>query len=793
MLTLAALIVPSIIATFIAYKKCPEIRGQWILYTELIMLVITNLPVWGMLWIVGMRQYDIFTMSSHFLIKWLLLGTSIGIFTVSGWIKIKYEGMKKLGWDMMQIFPVAVFFAVTVLVYAPASLYLNNISEFNVAVRKVVPVLGMIGIIGILMIMVIGGVLLKGRGLSFYTACVFTIGFGMYIQSSFLNPQFPEMDGAAIDWSKYQKSNIISSGVWIGIFLIIIGLAIFKTRMIEKGIKYLSYLLVGMQLVSLVVLCFTCRVDEAANIRFSKEGEFELSREKNIIVFVIDTLQADTLQKYVESEYYEEGLFDDFTFFVNTVSGGAPTNVAFPVLLSGNEYDPMQPVHEYLEDVWGKNQLHLSLEEEGYDARLYTEYQGVPEMPIDYVPNCIVTDGASIVDGTKFIQKMYQLTGFYLVPQCIKKEFWMSTNEIIDTIGWGDMYYNIDNGSFYHDVLQIKGIETNEKKAFRLYHLQGVHRAFCRDEELRQVIPDSVTEEQVMRGVAKELGIYLKQLKENEFYDQSMIVILGDHGRHEEGNIEANPAMMIKMPGEQHELQYSTAPVSFRNLYATLVEGVEEDSAAYGASVFDVSEDSDVERMHTINATVMERTGTELEHYKGSYARLIIQGDAGSGNYTEWDPSVINRMEYSVGDAISFLDESDPYADYFSHRFLKMEDGAIIGHEASMCLNLENYNTKELVLKLKCAEVYGNSQTAKIYVNGYKIGEYELAQGDTDKELSFMIPVEHIEDDRAIIRMVFPKAIMSGEIEKLKQYDRDVAIMLEEIQLEEYDDLDKKE
>ena len=121
-----------------------------------------------------------------------------------------------------------------------------------------------------------------------------------------------------------------------------------------------------------------------------------------------------------------------------------------------------------------------------------------------------------------------------------------------------------------------------------------------------------------------------------------------------------------------------------------------------------------------------------------------------------------------------------------------MEDGAIVGHEASMCLNLENYNITDLVLRLKYAEIYGSSQAVRLYVNGRKIGEYEFLQDDTDKEISFVIPVEYIENDRAIIRMVFPKAIMSGKIEKLKQYDRDIAIMLEEIQLEEYDDLDKK-
>lgn len=792
MLALVALIVPSIIATFIAYKICPEIRGRRILYVELIMLVITNLPVWGMLWIAGMRQYNIFAMSSHFLIKWLLLGSGIGVLTVSGWSKIKYEGIKKLEQDMKQIFPTAVFFAITVLVYAPASLYLNNISEFNVAVWKVVPVLGIVGIIGVVMIMATGGALLKGKGLSFYTACVFAVGLGAYIQSSFLNPQFPDMDGAVIDWNKYQKNNITSSVIWIGIVLIIIGLAIFKTKMIEKGIKYFSYLLIGMQMVSLVVLCFTCRLDETANIRFSKEGEFELSREKNIVVFVIDTLQADTLQEYIDSEYYQEGLFDDFIFFNNAVAGGASTDVAFPVLLSGNEYDPEQSWGDYTKEVWADNTFFEAMIKRGYDIRLYTEQQAIAGLPEDYAENYTLTDGAKIEDYTHFLMKLYQLGGFYLAPQVLKPVLWMSTEQVTDNIGWGDEYYSVNNVSFYRDMIRTNGFTLEDNPCFRLYHLWGVHKEFCSDENLNEVTSNSVTEQQVMQGVAKELGIYLGQMKENKLYDQSMIVILGDHGRHEEGNIEANAAMMVKMPGEQHELQYSTAPVCFRNLYATLVEEVEEDSEAYGTSVFDVSEDSDVERMHTINATIMERTGTEFEHYKGSYARLIIQGDAGSGNYIEWNPSVINAMKYRVGDVISFLDESDSYADYFSHRFFKMENGAIVGHEASMCLNLENYNTTDLVLRLKYAEIYGNSQVVRIYVNGHKIGEYEFLQDDTDKEISFVIPVEYIENDRAIIRMVFPKAIMSGKIEKLKQYDRDIAIMLEEVQLEEYDDLDKK-
>ena len=781
--SLIAIFLPSLIATLIIYRGDVAIRGKKILYTEMIMLIITNLPVWVILRGMGMKQYNIFQMSWHFLLNWFLLGILSGMTIAFGWIRIRYDGVKELSRRLKRIFPAVIFFVITVLIYAPAALYLNNIQEFNVAAIKGVPIFIIIGLFFCIFLVVIGLCFAGDKGIPFYISLIFALGLGAYVQSNFLNPQFPAMDGTVIDWSLYSENMIISGIVWGGIFLVTMILMLWRKKLVEVGIKYLSILLTMMQLVSLIVLCFTCKLNPVANIVFTKEGEFELSENKNIILFIVDTLQEDALQEYIESEYYEDGLFDDFTFFTNTVTGGAPTIVAVPLLLTGREYDPMQEVGEYRTDIFNDNYLFEMMNKKDYDICLFTDWGALGASPEDYVRNCVVTDGASIGDAVQFINKMYQLAGFYIMPQILKPALWMSTEQITSTIDRQN-HYDLNNIEFYYDFQQAGKFETIKRPCFRLYHLDGVHREYYSNENLQEEESSLLTEQQVLRGIAKELSAYLRQLKEENLYDNSMILIMGDHGRHEIGNTEVNAAVMVKRPNEHHSLEYNRAPVCFRNIYATMVEEVEEDKNAYGASIYDLSENSDVERWHTINGTLMPRVSSEWKFYENmDYARLIIRDPEQIDQWEKWIPTAVNAIDYKLGDKISFIEKTDKYASQISDEITKVKDGAVFGSETSICFNLENYNDRDLGFSMKYDEVYGNGQTLRIYINGHKNGVYELEE--SDGELTVQIPAEYIEENRVIIRMVYPKAVMSGKIEEFDGYDRDVAVKVREMCLQE--------
>lgn len=98
----------------------------------------------------------------------------------------------------------------------------------------------------------------------------------------------------------------------------------------------------------------------------------------------------------------------------------------------------------------------------------------------------------------------------------------------------------------------------------------------------------STDEKRTFRGVMLLLQEYMEELKTLGVYDNSTIVIMGDHSRHNSEDALKYPAILLKRAGENHPLQYSDNPVCFRNLVATIGSEIKEDYTEYGPGVFDV-------------------------------------------------------------------------------------------------------------------------------------------------------------------------------------------------------------
>ncbi len=80
--------------------------------------------------------------------------------------------------------------------------------------------------------------------------------------------------------------------------------------------------------------------------------------------------------------------------------------------------------------------------------------------------------------------------------------------------------------------------------------------------------------------------IYLNKLKESGVYDNSVIIVMADHGNHDYSaeSYQQHPILLIKGFDERHEFQIDDSPVSFTDLsdaYSRLLDGVS------GEAVFD--------------------------------------------------------------------------------------------------------------------------------------------------------------------------------------------------------------
>ena len=607
---------------------------------------------------------------------------------------------------------------------------------------------------------------------------------GIYVQSNFLNPKLSSLDGAVIDWSSYSAQGFVSACFWILNILITIFAVVHWKEKAEKIMKYISCFLSAVQILSLFILLFTTRLDDSSYYGFSKEGQFSVGSEENIILFVVDTLQAAAMEEYIASDAYIESELQDFTFFDNAVSGGAPTQLAMPVLLTGMEYDPMQSEDKYKQEMWEETTLYRDLHENGYDVRFFTELGATPEISEGIADNYVMTGSSWIEDYFLFGKQLYKLVNFYVMPQFLKQKFWVTTDAITETITKVDGSYRIDDVQFYREMNEMGGVFTDNKKTFRLYHLNGVHAPYNMNENLEKVEEGSVTEQQQLQGIMKEIYAYFEAMKQAGVYEGSTIIIAGDHGRHESGNLESNPAVLIKRAKESHPLKISSAPIHFRNIVATIAEAGIENYSSYGPSVYDITGDSDVERLHTINNSVRRRLVLDENVEEAWYYRFIIPDEADvQGKYHIWNPYVINRISYNIGEIINFA-ENDGCAKEINYRLYKEREGAIASNELSLCFELKDYHQEDLEFHFIYSDVYNDLQKARIYVNGNKIENVVCRSDEAGDEKIVEISKDMVKDNILILRMVFPNAVTPNQIDRTNSDTRVLSVTFNSMWLE---------
>lgn len=695
---------------------------------------------------------------------------------------VRKMSFTKLCHMLAQVFPTAIFFVMTYAIYTPSSLFLQNISEFSITYLHILPSLLFLTFIIFMIILFIALCVVSDKNVIFFTGFLFAITLGLYVQGNFLNPKFPTLDGAPIDWSMYYKRDLASKMFWVvvPIAVMIVSFGRWKTRL-QQVMKYLSCFLSAVQAVSLLMLLIMSKPD-IENYGLSKEGEFSVGAKENIVIFIVDTLQTSSMKEYLISDACPIERFDGFTFFENAVSGGSPTSRGLPVFLTGVEYDPLQSEYEWAEERWEAVPLYDYLRQDGFDIRFYSDLSipGVSDKIIDnYVPS-----SKYVGDYASFTEQLYRLVNLYLMPQCLKQYFWLTTDDLTEAILADENIYKIGNTEFYKDMEAAGPFQVEYEKTFRLYHLSGVHLPYITDENLQIVGDGAVTEQQVLQGVMKEIYEYVDHMQTIGVYDASTIIIAGDHGRFEDNNPGANAAFLIKRPYEDLPLQYNTAPVHFRNVMATLAETLMDDYSSYGPSMYDITDASDVERMHTIDTPIRNRNSIDDAWDRTVECRFIVPLDPEDvAQYKIWDPYRINSIDYKLGEEIDYT-INNSYANQINYRLYKENQAAIASNELSICFNLQDTGAKDLVFHYTYSGVYNERQTMHIYANGSKVDTVVCTNTDKFKDDTVVIPGDKIEDGVLILRFVFPNAVTPNQLDRTDEDTRILSVAFASMRLE---------
>lgn len=492
---------------------------------------------------------------------------------------------------------VALLVASTFCLLTPLALYLSNVSEYWFSLKQVLPSY----LMGFLLCFLVLSVLLmlfKGKGNRIAVAIAFGIGLGFYIQANWIGISYGVLDGEAINWSQYHGYGFMNTAIWLLCLLIPLAFLYWKkTRgSFHLIVRYLSLFFIALQLVGVGSQLFTVSWDKDGTQQYLTDKDINTySTQENIILLVVDMFEGDYLNNVLEESPEYGELLDDFVYYKNTSGMFPRTKAALPHLLTGKPYDNSVPFTQYLESAYKGSSIITGLKEKGYHINFYTSPMFVPANAERYVGN--VQGGQIQVNShLGLLIKNYQLSAYRCMPHFLKPFFWFYSGDFDsykkNETANGDAVYSLSNLGFYQR-LQQRHIFDTETKQYKVIHIDGTHLPFVWDENL-EIHAEGTSESQTTKAVLKLIHMWLTQLKEAGVYENSTILILGDHGANQ---LRQNPVLLYKQAFQTAPFEISNAPVSYADIEPTLLKALGLDIAD-AETISDIGETDDRKRFY---------------------------------------------------------------------------------------------------------------------------------------------------------------------------------------------------
>lgn len=477
-------------------------------------------------------------------------------------------------------------------------------------------------------------------------AGLLAVGIFLWAQTTLFVGDFGFFTGAAPDWGAHRHLLFLEIGLAVLLVTIV-------ARRRDLLLRRAGLVMLVLALSAAANLVGPWRAEQARTKQdvqhtFTRTGVFDVSTDRNVLVFILDTYQTDVFADIVADDPSWRAVFDGFTYFPDAVSGYPKTYASIPELLSGRSFDNTEPFPDYMRDAYLEASAPRLLKKNGFDVR----YHSIVWAP--YLAHPDVADNLAGFDSADEIRWMRDretallsgLLAFRLAPFALKPRVHGSLGfgrrsersaKEGDPLALPDSLrvHSADNDhedfAFLDELLAFMK-PASAGPAARVYHLGGPHAPFQVDADLnytgpREYAPGPYRDQAV--ASLRLMQVVFDRLREVGAYDNSLIVIVGDHGNGElpsldiatdawarlDGGPEARatddpdllevirgglPLVLAKPPGANGPLRVSPAPVELADVAATVarVMDLEGAEAVPGRSLFDEDPDPGRRRLH---------------------------------------------------------------------------------------------------------------------------------------------------------------------------------------------------
>lgn len=462
--------------------------------------------------------------------------------------------------------------------YEPILTYSSNINDFwfdfNLMISNIILYMIIIFVFLILVYFLLY-LFLRRKNIKIYKIILvisFILFLYTYIQGNYFVGSLPQLNGDIIDWSKYGDENIIS--ILTFLLVVIVELILIKKYKLDKTIKINCYMTI-----IVFFMLFTSFISILCNKEIYKDKSIEIattkninnvSSDKNFFIFLVDSVDSREFSDVVSSNLSYKETFNDFTYYPDTTSGYLFTRDSIPFILSGIWNQEETDFVDYYNDAFNNSKLFKKLNDENYNMNFY-EYE-IYSNNRNFEKFDNIKLYSDKINSVSFFKQFTKYILYKYLPYPLKKYSKIETASFDSCKIEDDIdYFKWSNKEAYNNLINNK-LEFVNDKYFQFLHIEGGHVPFDYDEDVN--IIENGTYKQKLTAVLKVISTFINRLKENNAYDNSVIIILADHGEGE-NTLRQNPILYIKGINEHHEMYISDIPVAYEDLidaYISLLE-----------------------------------------------------------------------------------------------------------------------------------------------------------------------------------------------------------------------------
>ena len=487
-------------------------------------------------------------------------------------------------------------FALLLFILLPASQYLGNLGEFVMAPGPLALVLAggaLLFLGGNALVLRLVGATRLGR----FASIVAALTLLMWLQSYLLVWDYGLLDGREIDWSTPWWRGWIDLPIWAaGLFA-----AWRWHRRIGGTLRVAAAVVVALQAVAVASDAFARRdVLALKPTLYAASNEAEamarFSSQRNVLHIVLDSFQAEIFKDIIEGparEYFVPRL-PGFTFFEEQLGTFPATHFALPNIVSGEVYRNHMPQAAFMEHAFGGRSILNAAHDAGFEVDLASDPRILSMLMKGRFDNAYVTSRAPLAEEAA---QLLDLALFRAAPHWLKPVVHADQRWLVRrfTPGPGLLRFKyFAHNAFLVDITRNFAVDR-PRPVYKFFHLMTTHAPMVVNPDCSyagQVLPR--VRETVLAQSQCSLSFViplLERMRQAGIYDDSLIVLLGDHGGHvpprrlrenrftQDGAAYelagsllglATPLLAVKPPGAKGPLRVSTAHTSTTDVAATI-------------------------------------------------------------------------------------------------------------------------------------------------------------------------------------------------------------------------------